>query len=82
MKTARLLLYAYFREKIGRDELRVPLEGGDTVEDMYFWVCRHYPQAAFPMACLRFAVNGEYANRAQTLAENDEVVLIPPVAGG
>ncbi|MEE8117932.1 MAG: molybdopterin converting factor subunit 1 [Gammaproteobacteria bacterium] len=31
---------------------------------------------------LRVAVNGAYANWNQSIADGDEVVFIPPVAGG
>ncbi|MCC7228858.1 MAG: molybdopterin converting factor subunit 1 [Fimbriimonadaceae bacterium] len=31
---------------------------------------------------VRFAVNGEYVGAEHTLREGDEVVFVPPVAGG
>ena len=82
MNRVRLLLYAFLREKVGMDELEVPLEKGDTLEDLYFWLCVRYPQAAIPLPCLRFAVNGQYVSKNVLLHDGDEVVLVPPVAGG
>jgi molybdopterin converting factor subunit 1 len=35
-----------------------------------------------PVERLRVAVNGEFADLSQQLKEGDEVVFIPPVAGG
>lgn len=43
-------------------------------------------QARLGLTCdaslLRVAINGRYARFADALAEGDEVVFIPPVAGG
>jgi molybdopterin synthase sulfur carrier subunit len=43
-------------------------------------------EARFPalagLASLRLAVNSEYAEGDLVLKENDEVAIIPPVAGG
>lgn len=82
MKKVRLLLYAFLRETVCQDSLEVPIQEGDTVEDLYFWLRAHYPLAALPLNCLRFAVNGEYVKRDAPLRDQDEVVLVPPVAGG
>ena len=38
--------------------------------------------ALLELAALRLAVNSEYANGDAVLKENDEVAIIPPVAGG
>lgn len=35
-----------------------------------------------PLELVRFAVNGAYVDSQHPLHEGDEVVLIPPVAGG
>ncbi|MFN8219653.1 MAG: MoaD/ThiS family protein [Fimbriimonadales bacterium] len=35
-----------------------------------------------PIELVRFAVNGAYVDSQQPLRDGDELVLIPPVAGG
>ncbi|HEU0243359.1 MAG TPA: molybdenum cofactor biosynthesis protein MoaE, partial [Candidatus Limnocylindrales bacterium] len=45
-------------------------------------VVRTIPALAPGRASLRFAVNGEYADEDQALADGDEVACIPPVSGG
>jgi len=82
MKEIKLLLFSFYREKIGKDEISIPIEPHDTVEDLYFWLVKQYPKAIYPMEGLRFAVNGEYVDKNKKLNENDEVALVPPVAGG
>ncbi len=81
-KTVTLQLFAFFREKVGTDQLAVPLESKETVEDLYFWLMKQYPQSRFPLKNLRFAVNGEYVSKEHVVFAGDEVALIPPVAGG
>lgn len=82
MKKVNLMLFSYYREKIGTDQIQVPIEEKDTVEDLYFWLLKKYPGAIYPMKSLRFAVNGEYVDKGKSLEDSDEVVFIPPVAGG
>ena len=81
-KTATLQLFSFFREKVGADQLAVPIEPQETIEDLYFWLMKQYPQAQFPLKNLRFAVNGEYVSKEHLVLAGDEVALIPPVAGG
>lgn len=82
MKKIRLQFFAFFRERMGVDQMEVPIEDGDTIEDLYFWLRKNYPETAFPLPSLRFAVNGEYVGKTAFINDNDEVVLVPPVAGG
>jgi molybdopterin converting factor subunit 1 len=75
-----VLLFAGLKERIGQRELRVDLDGGASVSALLAQLARRHPILdSYPFAV---AVNGHYANRDATLAEGDEVALIPPVSGG
>jgi MoaE-MoaD fusion protein len=70
-------LFAGLREQAGADRRELELEDGASLEDV--WPALDLgdePQG------LLYAVNRTYADRGQTLAEGDEVALIPPVSGG
>ena len=71
----RVRLFAGLRERAGWSEREV--EAGPTVGDVW----RALGLGDEP-AGLLYAVNREYAEREQRLAEGDEVALIPPVSGG
>ena len=76
MKVA-VRLFAGLRERAGAREREVELADGSRVADV--WPALELgdePQG------LVFAVNRVYADRAQPLADGDEVAVIPPVSGG
>jgi MoaE-MoaD fusion protein len=68
-------LFAGLRERAGWSERE--LDGADRVADV--WPALDLGDE--PEGLL-YAVNKEYADRDQTLADGDEVALIPPVSGG
>jgi molybdopterin synthase catalytic subunit/molybdopterin converting factor small subunit len=68
-------LFAGLRERAGWSERE--LEGVSTVADV--WPALGLGDEP---AGLLYAVNHEYADREQSLADGDEVALIPPVSGG
>jgi MoaE-MoaD fusion protein len=78
----RIRLFAVQRELAGTRELTVDLAAGSTVEDAWEAVVVRYPVLAPGRASVRFALNGTYADAADTLGEGDEVAMIPPVSGG
>jgi MoaE-MoaD fusion protein len=78
----RVRLFAMQREAAGMRELRVEVPLGSTVDDAWNAVVRTIPSLAPGRASLRFAVNGEYADEDQSLADGDEIACIPPVSGG
>lgn len=78
----RVRLFAMQRETAGTRELRLEVPLGSTVDDAWNAVVRTIPALAPGRASLRFAVNGEYADEDQALADGDEVACIPPVSGG
>jgi MoaE-MoaD fusion protein len=73
--TVRIRLFAALRERAGWSERE--LDGVTRVADV--WPALGLGQE--PPGLL-YAVNREYAESGQPLAEGDEVAIIPPVSGG
>lgn len=77
---AKLRLFANLREIAGTSRLDVP---ADTVSEALDMVNDKFG-AAFErgVSVSRIWVNGEEARLDQSLAESDEMVILPPVSGG
>jgi molybdopterin-guanine dinucleotide biosynthesis protein A len=72
--------YALLREQAGRSSESL-LTNAATPRDLYQELKGRYPFSLAP-EMLRVAVNSEFGDWEQRLAEGDSVVFIPPVAGG
>lgn len=72
--------YALLREQAGRSSESL-VTNAATPRDLYQELKRRYPFSLAP-EMLRVAVNSEFGDWEQRLAEGDSVVFIPPVAGG
>ena len=70
--------FALFRERAGCDGERIAT-GAATVADLYTEL---QPRLGLPPDMVRAAVNGDFVENDRTLREGDEVVFVPPVAGG
>lgn len=79
-KHIKVQYYAILREQAGRSEESV-VTGADTPRDLYNELKSRYPFSLAP-EMLRVAVNTEFGEWSQHLADGDSVVFIPPVAGG
>src|SRR5581483_6147911 len=73
----RVRLFAALRERVGAPEVVLELPDGACVSDALARLA-----AVTDGVPAVLAVNREYADRAVTLHEGDEVALIPPVSGG
>ncbi len=78
----RVRLFAMQRELAGSRELPIELPDGATVEDAWAALVAVVPTLGPGRASVRFARNGAYAEASTTLADGDEVAMIPPVSGG
>ena len=78
----RVLYFAVFRERLGRDAESLELAEGATVEDAIATLATRHAVIAQLRGKFRVAVNEAFADDATVLVERDELVLIPPVAGG
>ena len=80
MPRIRLRYYALLREQAGRQD--------ETVDTVARTPAVLYEELAarhgfrLPQAQLKVAVNSAFSSWSSPLADGDEVVFIPPVAGG
>jgi molybdopterin converting factor subunit 1 len=79
MASVRIQYYALLREQAGRSGEAVDASG-DAAALYDTLATRH--GFTLPRAQLKVAVNGEFTDWSRKLADGDEVVFIPPVAGG
>jgi molybdopterin converting factor subunit 1 len=76
-------LFAMLRERAGRESVTVEVPDGATVGEAVDAVAREHGLADLVARMpVVMAVNREYARADATLAEGDELALIPPVSGG
>ncbi len=61
-----------------KHEIDLPVH---TIDELKSSLFKSYP-ALEKLQSISFAVNEEYREDSFSLSENDEVVIIPPVAGG
>ncbi|MFZ8885597.1 MAG: MoaD/ThiS family protein [Steroidobacteraceae bacterium] len=80
MKRVRIRYYALFREQAGCQEEEVETATADLRALYSELAARH----GFRLQAgqLRVAVNGDFVAWSYALSTGDEVVFIPPVAGG
>lgn len=81
MKT-KVLLFASFREKMGKDCIHLELPDGAIAADVLNVVCQSTQEADEWRRVMRVAVNRRYVPYDTKIADGDELALIPPVAGG
>jgi len=75
-------LFARAKDLAGTDVVRVELPEGATVARLRLGLSAAVPPLAGLLDRSAIAVNGEFAEVSQLLAESDEVALLPPVSGG
>ncbi|MSQ41227.1 MAG: MoaD/ThiS family protein [Dehalococcoidia bacterium] len=75
-------LFAVYRDRVGKDTLRLYVEEGHSVAQLAERLVAAYPRVFPPASDLVVAVNQEYALPDQVLHDGDEIALIPPVSGG
>jgi molybdopterin converting factor subunit 1 len=75
-------LFAILRQQAGWRQKTIELADGATIDDAWRALVAETPQIAASREIVRFARNREYVPADTTLEEGDELVLIPPVAGG
>lgn len=78
----RVLYFAVFREKLGRDNDVVALADGAKVRDAITALAARYTAVDKLRGKFRVAVNQDFVDDERELADGDELALIPPVAGG
>jgi molybdenum cofactor guanylyltransferase len=79
-KNIKVQYYALLREQAGRSDEAL-ITGARTPRELYEELQTRHPFSLAP-EMLRVAVNAEFGEWTQQLADGDSVVFIPPVAGG
>ncbi len=77
----KLKAFGIAKDIIGHRELNIVVPTGSKISDLKKSLIDSYPAFA-DLASLSFAVEEEYQEDDFSLTENNEVVIIPPVAGG
>jgi molybdopterin converting factor subunit 1 len=80
MPSLRLHYYALLREQAGRQSESVETAARTPAALYAELAARH--GFRLPASQLKVAVNSEFTDWARQLEDGDEVVFIPPVAGG
>jgi molybdopterin converting factor subunit 1 len=78
----RIKFFAILRERAGTAGVTKELAPGSTVTDLWKALRKDYPKLDVPGIRLLYAVNQNYVTAEHKLADQDEVVFIPPVSGG
>ena len=78
----RVRLFAIQRELAGAREVELELPASASIEDAWSALVARHPALAPGRAYVRFARNADYADADTTLADGDELAIIPPVSGG
>jgi molybdopterin synthase catalytic subunit len=78
----QVLYFAVFRQRLARDGEVIDIPAGSTVADAIAALEALHPVVGELRGHYRVAVNQSMVDSAAVLADNDELVLIPPVAGG
>lgn len=75
-------LFASYREAVGERELTVTLLEPATVGSLVAQLAARFPALSQVVGSASFAVNRRYQPATAELRDGDEVVILPPVAGG
>ena len=78
----RVRMFGAVAERAGRPETVFEMPEGATAGDILGTVADRYPATADVLSHVKVAVNLEMVSPGQALADDDEVALLPPVAGG
>jgi molybdopterin converting factor subunit 1 len=78
----RFLLFALYRDLAGTEELQLEIPAGASAADAVRALRARGGGFARIPATPVVAVNREYASLDTLLAADDELALLPPVAGG
>ena len=78
----RVLYFAVFREKLGREDDVVALAAGSRVRDAIVALAARHTVIDKLRGRFRVAVNQDFTDDERELVDGDELALIPPVAGG
>lgn len=76
-----ILAFGIARDIFGQSAIDVELTNDATISNLKYLLEQQYPKLK-KLATYMVAVNNEYALDGDTVHEQDEVAIIPPVSGG
>lgn len=82
MPVIRVRYFAGARDIAGQDSEVVALTGVATVKNLLQKLAERHPDLSPHLTRIRVAINDNFAELTDSIRDGDEVVLIPPVAGG
>jgi molybdopterin converting factor subunit 1 len=77
-----LRYFAAIREITGRTHETLTLPPDATIVDAQIWLTTRYPALAPILERCQVARNRVFTDSSTPLADGDEVVFLPPMAGG
>ena len=80
--TVRVLFFSELRERLGRAEMDVRLDGGATGRSLVERLATDHPALAPYAPVLRLAVNQTHRPLSVPLHDGDEVAVLTPMSGG
>ena len=78
----KVLLFGQAREFVGQSTIDLELQAPATVDSAFACIRSRDSRLARIERSLLFAVDEEYADRNQLLADGDRLAVLPPVSGG
>jgi molybdopterin converting factor subunit 1 len=78
----KLLFFASNQDIADASEATAELTDTATVDDACAWLVDRWPKFAEALPKGRIAVNLEFVEREQKLADGDEIAFMPPMSGG
>jgi molybdopterin converting factor subunit 1 len=82
MITVHVRLFAGLHQLIGEREIEMRLPDGATIAVLRDTLGQQHPVVEALLPTLVCAIDEEYVEPSQVLADGDHVALIPPVSGG
>ena len=78
----RVVPFARIREIVGSAEVERHARDGGTVGDIWDGLAAEFPELEALRASTRFVRNGAFVRPETSLADGDELGLLPPYGGG
>lgn len=82
MVRIRVLFFGLLKDITGVSQQELELTPGCRLDAVFSTLCAQYPRLSGLSSSIVMALNQQFASRDTTVAEGDEVALLPPVSGG
>lgn len=77
-----VLFFAGAKDAMNASSRTYDVAGARTVRELSLLLQQEAPQLELLLPYVRFAVNGKFVDAAHSLADGDEIAVLPPVSGG